>query len=459
MGKMFPLEPREVPRVNTKYRKIVTKFPVPQSVKVFEKLRNKEPISMTGQPPVLWHKAVGCQVYDRWGNKWLDWSSGVLVANAGHGRKEVAAAVARQARVPMLHSYCFVNEPRAELVEFLAKLSPPPLKKVFLLTTGAETTECAIKLCRTWGLAKGGKGKLKFVTFNGAFHGRTMGAQLAGGIPALKNWLPDGHPDFVQVDFPGDLRCKDRSFDAFERALKEKGVEPDSVCGVMSETYQGGSAALMPVEFAKALRAWCDKHGVLLVFDEVQAGFGRTGTMFGFEHYGIVPDLMCLGKGISSSLPISALIGREDVMNQYGPGEMTSTHTGNPVCAAAALANLKVIVRDKLHKNAARVGDVLHRGLNEMMKKHPDRIGGVMGKGLVAGMHMVVPGTDLKPDPDLAFNVVRKSAEKGLLFFAPVGFGGATVKIAPPLTITKEQIEDGLQALGEAVDEAIAEIG
>ena len=148
----------------------------------------------------------------------------------------------------------------------------------------------------------------------------------------------------------------------FLKALAEQGVAADRVAGVMSETYQGGNASFMPPEYVQKLRRWCDEHGALLIFDEVQAGFGRTGKYWGFEHYGVTPDLICCGKGISSGLPISAVIGRPDVMDFYPPGAMTSTHTGNPVCAAAVLANLRVIEEEGLVEHARKMGEVLAAG-------------------------------------------------------------------------------------------------
>jgi len=453
-GRQFSLRPKAVPKVKTPFRRIVTKFPVPQSIPTLKKLRRYEPVSMTGQPPVLWHRAEGVQVYDKYGNMWLDWSSGVLVANCGHGRKEVADAMIRQIKTGLLHSYCFPNDPRAKLAELLVRMTPRKLSKAFILTTGSETTECAVKLARTWGKALGGKKKIGIVTFEHAFHGRTLGAQMAGGIPALKNWIVNLDPDFHNVPFPDGFRCEDTSFDLFEKTLAKKGVKPSTIAGVMTETYQGGGASFAPKGYIQALARWCKKHGALLIMDEVQAGFGRTGTMFGFEHYGIVPDIICCGKGMSSSMPVSAVIGRADVMDQYGPGEMTSTHTGNPVCAAAAVANLRLIRKERLHLNAARVGKVLHAALNDLRDEFPNVIGSVQGKGLVAGVHVVKPGGK-EPDADLAFEVVKSCAEKGLLMFAPVGFGGATIKIAPPLIITKEAVLDGVSALREAFLECL----
>ncbi len=452
MAREFDLTPKRVPRVETPFRRIVTELPVPESLPALERLYRYEPVAMRGQPPVVWDHAEGFQVYDAYGNQWIDWSSGVLITNAGHGRREIIDAITRQAQSKLLTNYCFPSEIRSRLVEKLASILPEPLKKVFLLTTGSETVECAIKLCRSHGLKVGGRSKHVVVSFDKAFHGRTLGSQQAGGIPALKEWIVNLDRGFAQVEFPDGFRTADTSFDFFERSLREKGVEPQTVAGVILETYQGGSAAFAPPEYMQALRQWCTGHNALLVCDEVQAGFGRCGTLWGFEHYGIVPDLVCFGKGISSSLPLAAVAGRADVMDLHPSGSMTSTHTGNPVCCAAALASIDLVLNENLAANARVVGGVLHQRLRALQSR-VKQIGSVDGKGLVAGIACVVPGTK-EPDGDLAWDVVRRTVEKGVLMFTPVGLGGATVKIAPPLVITAEAIADSVSALEESFAEA-----
>jgi len=454
MSKEYSLVPRHVPRIQTRYRKIVTDFPVPESIPTLEILHEFEPVAMGGQPPVIWDRAEGFQVYDRWGNCWIDWSSGVLITNAGHGRKEIADAITQQAQSHLLTNYCFPSEIRARLVQRIAGLLPAPLRKVFLLTTGSETVECAIKLCRTQGIRSAGPRKNVIISYEKAFHGRTLGSQQAGGIPSLKDWIVNFDPGFVQIPFPDGFRTEDTSFAGFERALAEHGVNAENVAGVILETYQGGSAAFAPVEYMQSLRAWCDRNGALLVCDEVQAGFGRTGTMFGFEHYGIVPDLTTFGKGISSSLPLAAVAGRADIMDLHPPGSMTSTHTGNPVCCAAALASIDLVVKEDLPGNAARMGAILQSELKRIGARFP-QIGCVDGKGLVAGVACVKPGTK-EPDGELAWSVIERCIEKGVLLFSPVGFGGGTVKICPPLVISEEALRESISVLEEVFAELTA---
>ena len=448
----FELKPRSVPRVETEYRRIVTPFPVPESIPLLERLHAAEPIAMQGQPPVVWDRAEGFLVSDRWGNRWIDWSSGVLITNAGHCDPRVAEAIHEQVDKGLLTSYCFPNEPRLALVERIRDLLPEALSKVFLLTTGSEAVECAIKLCRTHG-RRVAEDKAVIVTFENAFHGRTLGSQQAGGIPALKQWIGHLDPGFVQVPFPDGFRCPDTSFDLFERTLERAGVEPRQVAGVMLETYQGGDAAFAPVDYMRRLRSWCEQHGVVLVCDEVQAGFGRTGRMWGFEHYGITPDLAVFGKGISSSLPLSAVAGRPELMDLHPPGSMTSTHSGNPVCCAAALAGINAIVSDGMVDNARVLGERLHERLRTLEEAH-SAIAGVFGKGLVAGVVLTLP--DGRPDAATAFDVVRRSVERGVLLFSPVGFGGGTIKICPPLMITAQALDESLDVFAAALGESLA---
>ncbi|MBI1317443.1 MAG: aminotransferase class III-fold pyridoxal phosphate-dependent enzyme [Candidatus Hydrogenedens sp.] len=444
-SKEFPLEPVTVPLVDTPNRKIRTAIPAPESVDTLRRMRACEPRSMGGQPPVLWDRAEGVHVHDAWGNQWLDFSSGVLVANSGHGRREIVEAI-NEAAGRLYHAYCFPTALRLELEEAIAAFAPAPLNKVFLLTTGSEATEACLKLARTRGMALGGPEKSVFVTFTHAFHGRTMGAQLAGGIPGLKGWLGDCCPRFVNVPFPDGFRQTDVSFAVFEESLRAQGVDPARVCGVMTETFQGCNATLLPQAYAKALRDWCDTHGSLLIFDEVQAGFGRTGRAFGFEHLGVVPDLAACGKGISGGMPLSAVLGPEALMNLYGPGEMTSTHSANPVCAAAALANLRLIRSEGLMENAAALDPVLREGSARIAQASGGRIARHDSVGLVASLQWTEPGTTT-PDPERAWEMINRSVQRGVMLFAPVGVGGGAVKICPPLVIDEAALREGLEVL------------
>jgi len=463
-GKAFEIVPQKVKQIDTPFRRIVTPIPSPESVPILEKLRKYEPLSMSGQPPIVWDRAEGFQIYDSYGNKWLDFSSGVVTANAGHGRKEIVEAITQTARRPLLHTYLFPHELRARLVEKLAQLAPPGLDKVFLLTTGSEAVENTIKVSRQYGQSVGGRKKNGIISFTGSFHGRTLGAQMIGGFPSLKKWIMNMDPDIHVMPFPNCFRCpcgrpeydqcEKECFALIDRGLKEKGLGPDDIAGVITETYQGGEALFMPKGYMQLLSDWCREHDIILTCDEVQSGFGRTGRWFAFEHYGIVPNLISCGKGITSSLPLSCVIGEDRTMNLFQPGEMTSTHAASPVCVAAALANIEVLTKDNLVQNAQEMGQVLFGELKKVWDDFRDHIGYVQGAGLVRAVHMVKPG-GRESDPELAFKVVLKAVQKGLMLAGPIGPNGETIKIIPPLIITREAILEGVQTFREAVEESL----
>jgi len=465
VAKSFDFIPKDVKKIETKNRRIMTKIPVPESLEIIEELRKYEPRSMSGQPLIIWDRAEGFNVYDKFGNKWIDFSSGVVVANAGHCNPEVKKAIIEQVEHGLLHNYCFPSEIRGKLAKKLVEISPEPLSKVFLLTTGAESTECAIKLARTYGKKIGGKEKIKIVTFDDSFHGRTLGAQQAGGSPKAKEWIVNLDPDINQVPYPNSFKYSwadvndpaysdEECFNQFLFYLKERNIEPEKIAGIMSETFQGAWVELMPQGFAKKLREFCDQFNIVLIFDEIQAGFGRTGKLFGFEHYGIIPDLICCGKGISSGMPLSAVIGREEIMNLYGPNEMTSTHTGNPICCVAALASINYILKNNLVERSNILGKICKENLMQLQKKYPNVIGHIRGAGLAWGIIIVKDGTK-EIDANLAHDIVRISVENGLLFFAPVG-SGATIKVCPPLVINEEALKEGLEVFEQVIAKAIS---
>ena len=442
----FSLDPKQTKPIDTAFRRIRTALPVPESLPLLQELREMEARSMRGQPPVVWREAENFAVRDGYGNQWLDWSSGVLITNAGHNHPRIKGAVREYVNsAAPFATYCFPNEPRARLVSKLHAISPDELDRVFLLSTGSEATEVGIKLARTYGIGKD-PAKRYFVTFADGFHGRTYGAQLAGGGQGGGEWI-DENPYFVQTPFLGSIETQNRGFDTFLETLKRHHIDPSNVAGVMSETFQGREAKLMPTDYAQALRQWCNVHDAALIFDEVQAGFGRTGKLFAFEHYGIVPDIICCGKGISSSLPIAAVIGSAKYVDQYGPGAMTSTHTGSPIPCVAALASIEAILDDGMIENSARVGAYLKEQVESITAPFSDRIE-VGGQGLVLGMLFFDNREAREPDAEAAFEFCERCFHRGNLFFAPVGKGLGAVKFAPPLCITREAVEDGLYGPG-----------
>jgi 4-aminobutyrate aminotransferase/(S)-3-amino-2-methylpropionate transaminase len=451
----YDLTPVEVPPVETAYRTIQTPLPVPESLPLFEEMRTSEPQSMAGQPPMFWEQALGSVISDPWGNRWIDWSSGVLITNAGHGHPEIQRAVRELVDRPLLATYVFPHRGRARLTSMLRDVSPDPSNyQAFLLSTGSEATENCIKMAKTYALEKHGPEKRVMVTFENAFHGRTMGAQLAGGMQKQKAWLVDSDKNFIQVPFPDGYKNEDTSFDLFLRTLDERGIRPHQIAGVMSESYQGVGPDFFPTDYAQKLEAYCRENDIVLIMDEVQAGFGRTGTFWTFEQYGITPDLIACGKGISSSLPLAAVIGRKDIMSLYGPGSMTSTHSASPLAVAAGIANLEILRTEKLAERAAQLGAWFLPELERIQKKHSSVLGCFHGRGLVAGIQTVKAGART-PDPGLALRINIACFQRGLLMFAPVGIAGECVKIAPPLSIEEDALRESVEVFEEAVEVSV----
>lgn len=463
-GWNFNMNPLKVAKVNTRYRKIATKLPVPASLKLFKQLEKYESRSMHGQIPVLWDKAEGFQVYDGYGNCWIDFTSTIFVANSGHANKTVIAALAKALKKKLLHTYTFAHKGRAEFVKKLIDISPQQFEKAFLLSAGTEATECAIKLMRLNG-QRHKASKLGIISFLGSMHGRTMGAEMLRGDPAKSAWIGylDPHIYHLPFPYPWDVLNKPlpKNYDwqkRFERdiqKLKNKGVDFNNLAGFMLESYLGWGAIFYPKMYLKALAEFAKKHNMLIAFDEIQGGFGRTGKLFVYQHYGIEPDLLCLGKAISGSLPLSAVIGPRRIMDLPDIGSMSSTHSANPLSCAAGLANLEYIETHKLIKESERKGKILHAYLNRIKRKFPKRVAYILGRGLIAGIIFAEPATG-KPDALFPNKVCEKAMQKGLLL---VHTGRESIKIGPPLVISDEALIEGLRVLDEVITEVEKEAG
>ncbi len=466
MSRKYSLEPVRVSRIETKYRRIVTPtLPSPRTIKLIQELEKHEPRSMFGQVPIGIKRTYGINVEDVDGNIFLDGTSGVLVTNIGHTHRAVTEAVKRQ--LEEFHFvYCFPYEKRLQLVKKLVEITPENLDCVFLLTTGSETVEAAIKNARRYGIETAGPEKRVIISFKNSFHGRTMGAQMAGGIEPLKSWIGYQDPGLIQVEFPncyhcwkgrdGYSNCVDDCVDLVRAKFEEL---EGRVVGVLSETYQGRGAIFPPDGYYQKIAEICRENDALLILDEVQAGFGRTGKLFAFEHYNVAPNLLCVGKGITSSLPLSALIGESRVMNYFEPGSMTSTHGANAVCVAAALANINELLRDDMWivRNAAETGKVLGDRLMKLKDKY-EEVGNVTGKGMVYGIEMVKDEETKEPHADLAFQTVLEAYHRGVLLFAPIGAGHNIIKINPPLIMEKEAAEELAYVIDEAIGAALEKV-
>lgn len=454
----FSLKPQKVPFVNTKFRKIRTAIPTPGTEKILKTLHKYESRSMHGQLPVIWEKAKDFQVFDKAGNTWIDFTSTIFVANTGHSNKKIIKSLQEQLKKPLLHTYTFPSEIRAKFLKKLVEMTPAFCQKSFLMSSGTEASECAIKLIRMYG-QKTNEKKIGIIAFTGSMHGRTMGAEMLRGNKEMLKWIGFKDPNIFHIPFPYPWLANNANYDWEEHfnndiaALKKNGADFSKIAGFAIESYQGWGAILYPAKYIQALAKFAKEHNILLMFDEIQSGFGRTGKLFCYQHYGVEPDLLCLGKGISGGVPLSAVIGRKEILDTPEFGSMSSTHSAQPLGCAAGLANLEEIQTKNLVKESAKKGLVLHKKLSELKSKHNKHISYILGKGLVAAI--LTKNTESgEPNPVLATKVCEKAMQKGLLL---VHTGRESIKIGPPLTIPDKALIEGIEVIDECFKEAISE--
>ena len=434
---------------------IKTTLPGPKAKQFLEDTTRYEPRSMSEQAPVVWDRAWRCYVQDVDGNVFLDFTSGVLVANAGHSHPKLVAEMRDQAD-RVVNCYDFVNPYRPALAKKLVEITPPNLDKAFILTTGSEATEAAVKLARRY------TGRKEIISFQGCFHGRTYGAMSLGGKRSGAGTKGFGPflPGFVQAPFAFCYRCVfDKTYPSCDTYcadyldwFAETETEGD-IAAVITELYQGGAGSIIPPkEWMQKVARWCKERDIVFILDEVQASFGRTGKMFGFEHYDVTPNLLCLGKGISSGLPVAALVGESRIMDVLSPGTMSSTHGGNALGSRVALKNIEVILEEGMVENAAAVGDYMEQRCKAMEARY-EFLGEARCMGLVLGLEIVRSKTSKEPAPDLAKEIVDRCYRKGVLMIAPIGLYGNVLRIAPPLVITEEEAKVGCDILEEVLEE------
>jgi len=457
-GNSFSHEPVKVDYINTDFRKINTLIPVPESIPLLKKMYSLESHSMHGQMPIIWDRAENFQVYDAWGNVWIDFTSTIFVANAGHGNKKICDALQKVISKPLLHTYTYASSERIDYLDYLISNTPSQFEKAFLLSAGTEVTEVALKLMRLNGL-KSGKQKGGIICFDGAFHGRTLGAQMMTGSNPAKEWIGYQDPNIYHLPFPypwelNDSNSKDFFYNSLNKLLEEKELDPDKdLCGIMLETFQGWGAIFYPKDFIQEIVNFAHKHKMLVTFDEMQAGFGRTGKLFGYMHYDVEPDLLCCGKGASSGLPLAIVLGSTDVMDLPDIGSMSSTHSANPLCCVAGHENLKTLLEDDLINNSKNLGILFHQILNEIKDQYSEYIKYVNGKGLLAAL-IFIDKNDI-PLSLLCDKISEKAMQRGLLV---VHTGRESIKLAPPLSITKDALIEGVTVLKECIRDSVADM-
>ena len=410
--------------------------------------------SYTRSYPLVAKSGCGIRITDVDGNEFLDFAAGIAVNSTGHCHPKVVAAIQKQAS-ELLHisGTDFYNEHLTDLAERLSAVAPMPgPHKFFYGNSGAEAIECALKLARYH------TGRQQVISFFGAFHGRTMGAlSLTASKPQQKRRFSPLVPGVTHVRYPYTYRgCTGGPQDqeAFSlgcaRFIEEKlfktTVAAEEVAAIFIEPIQGeGGYVVAPDNFMQELRAICDRHGILLVVDEVQSGAGRTGKWWAVEHSGVEPDMVCIAKGIASGMPLGICMTRAEVMD-WVPGSHASTFGGNPVSIAAALATMDILEREGI-ANAASVGEFILERLRGWVDTHP-LVGDIRGRGLMIGIELVKDKATREPAAELRDRVETLAFERGLML---LGCGQTSLRLSPPLIVSREEAMVALDILEESL--------
>ena len=438
--------------------KLVCQLPGPKARAAVEADHRLISPSYTRSYPLVAKRGRGVRVEDVDGNEFLDFAAGIAVVSTGHCHPEVVAAIQKQA-AELIHisGTDFYNELLTDLAERLSAVAPMPgPHRFFYGNSGAEAIECALKVARYH------TGRQQMISFFGAFHGRTMGAlSLTGSKPQQKRRFAPLVPGVTHVRYPYVYRgCTGGPQDeeAFSlgcaRYIEEKLFKtilpPEEVAAIFIEPIQGeGGFVPAPANFLRELRAICDRHGILLVVDEVQCGCGRTGKWWAIEDSGVEPDIVCMAKGIASGMPLGVCMTRAEIMD-WAPGSHASTFGGNPVAIAAALATMDIIEREGL-ANAARVGEFMHERVRGWKHNHP-LVGDVRGRGLMIGFEIVKDKATREPAAAVRNRIETLAFERGLMI---LGCGETSLRLSPPLIVSKEEATVALDILEESL--AIAE--
>ena len=434
---------------------IKTTLPGPIAKSIVERDRQVTAPAYGRVYPLVVKRASGMTVEDVDGNLFLDFMAGIAVASTGHSHPHVVRAIEEQAR-KFLH-ICgsdYYYEPMVALAEKLGRLAPGSgAKKVFFTNSGTETIEAAIKLARYY------TKRQHIIAFNGAFHGRTLGSlSLTASRASHRAHFGPLIPGVHHVPYPFCRRpdqqkpeaCALESIKIIEEVLFRHEVLPEEVAAVFVEPIQGeGGYIVPPPEYLPMLQDLCRKHGILLVVDEIQSGFGRTGKMFASEHWALEPDIVCAAKGIASGMPLGAMIARAEI-STWPSSSHGSTFGGNPVACAAALATIELI-EEGLVENAAKMGALLKERLTALGTHH-NTIADVRGLGLMVGVEFCRPDDNNTPDRQLRERVMQKCFEKGLLL---LGCGESTLRFCPPLIVSADEVETAVDLFDEAIRQAV----
>ena len=400
--------------------------------------------------PIFVDRAQGVKIWDTDGKEYLDFVGGIGVMNVGHSHPRVLAAVREQ--LERFTHMCFqvaMYDGYVKLAQRLNRLAPGAgPKKTLLLSTGAEATENAVKIAREH------TGRPAVVAFQHGYHGRTLLAlTMTGKNEPYKQHFGPFCSEIYHAPFPYEYHgwTTERSLAALDE-LFESSIAPDRVAAIIVEPVLGeGGFVPAPVEFLRALRDIATRKGILLICDEIQSGFGRTGKMFAIEHAGVEPDLLCLAKSIAAGLPLAAVVGKAEIMDAPGPGGLGGTYAGNPVACAAALAVLDVFEEEQLVERAAHIGERVSAGLRALQQRYPKWIGDVRGRGAMMAMEFV----DVDGAEPVTKKIVAKARERGVLLLT-AGAKSCVIRVLVPLIVSDAELDEGLNRLSAACDEVLA---
>jgi 4-aminobutyrate aminotransferase len=433
---------------------VKTELPGPKAQSLLERDRAVSSPSYPRDYPFVMSHGRGVEVWDVDGNRFLDFAAGIAVCATGHAHPRVVAAV-KDAAERFLHiSSDYWHEGQVRLAERLAELAPlgePAM--TFLAQSGTESVEGALKIARFV------TGRPRFLGFIGGFHGRTMGSlsftsskvtQQEGFFPSMPGVTLVPYPNPYHPLFAGADQGR-AVLDYIEHVLFPSHLPASEVAAVLVEPIQGEGGYIVPPDgFLPGLRELCDRHGILLIVDEVQAGVGRTGKMFACQHWSLAPDIVTLAKGLGSGLPIGAVVAKRRLMQQWPRGAHGNTFGGNPLCCAAALATLELVEREYA-RNAAAVGAHFMARLLGLQSRH-EQIGEVRGKGLMIGMELVTDRSSRAPARALAEAVLHRAFHNGLLLLS---CGKSTVRFMPPLVATTADVDEAIALLEASLVEAL----
>jgi 4-aminobutyrate aminotransferase/(S)-3-amino-2-methylpropionate transaminase len=436
----------------TKSIELRTAIPGPRSQEILQRkeLVVADPLSV--YLPVVVDRGEGATLTDVDGNTFIDFTGGVGCLNVGHANPRVTEAVQEQAARFLHTDFTIVPyEVYVTLAERLTATAPiaGPVKAAFF-NAGTEAIENAVKFARAY------TKRPAVIAFEGGFHGRTlMSLSLTSKTHPYKAGLGPFAPEVYRVPFAQDYRgpSSAEALAGLERALLTE-VAAESVAAIVIEPVQGeGGFVVAPPEFLAGVRKLCDDNGIVLVVDEVQTGFGRTGRLWGIEHYGVEPDLMCIAKSIAAGLPLSGVLGRAEIMDAPGDSAIGGTYVGNPVAQAAALAVLDVIEEDGLLERAAQLGDAIRDRMHAWQQRWP-AIGDVRGLGAMLAIELVHDPATKSPAPELATRAVEAAAERGLLLLKS-GIYANCIRVLVPLVISDGQLDEALGVWEDALDSAL----